>query len=141
MTSARGEDDSSPINRRMAAAAFLSVLFAAGLYAQTGSLSGIVAGPAGPSGAPAANVKVSAKHRATGQSFDTQTAADGKYSLANLPPGEYGITASAPGIGEKKSPATTVTAGGSQTLDLTLTPPGAPSLGDLGFTHRPGRTL
>ena len=110
--------------------ALLCLLLSVGLYGQAGSLSGVVAGPAGT---PAANAKVSAKNRATGQSFDTQTGSDGKYNFADLPPGEYEITASAPDIGEKTS-AATVAAGGGQTLDLTLTPPGAPSLRDLGFT-------
>ncbi len=108
----------------------LCLLFAASSYAQTGSLSGVVTGP---SGTPAANATVSVKNLATGQSVTAQTAADGKYSVPDLAPGDYEVSVSVAGVGEKTAKST-IAAGPAQSLDLQLTPPGSPSLGDLGFS-------
>jgi hypothetical protein len=105
------------------------LLVAAAAQAQTGSLSGVVTGP---SGTPVPNASISVKNVASGQSVSAQTASDGKYSVPNLAPGEYQVSVSVSGVGEKTS-TITVAAGPSQALDLALTPPGAPSLGDLGF--------
>lgn len=97
-------------------------------------LSGTITNPAG---AAVAHARISVKNLATGQASEAQTDADGHYATAGLPPGEYELTVSAEGSAPTTTKVT-VTAGAKQTLNLALTGnpgvPGAPSLGDLGFT-------
>jgi hypothetical protein len=98
------------------------------------ALSGAVTNP---SGAAVANAKVTAKNLATGQSSETQTDAQGRYSFADLPPGDYEVTVTL----QQSVPKTvrvTLAAGARQNVNVTLSGnfanPGEPSLGDLGFT-------
>jgi hypothetical protein len=134
----------------------MSLLISAPLRAQTTALSGTVTDP---SGAVVANAKVSVKNLATGQGLEAQTNSAGVYSVENLAPGDYEVSASTAGFDTKVSKVT-LTSGANPTLDLALTasqaPPPAqgnnppatstdnlpnapsstvePSLQDLGFT-------
>jgi hypothetical protein len=83
------------------------------------------------SGATVVNAKVSVKNLASGQTTDTQTDSAGRYSVANLPPGDYEISVSAQGYSTNTNKVT-ISAGVNKTADMTLA--GALSLGDLGFT-------
>jgi hypothetical protein len=111
----------------------LFVLFlpmAGSLLAQSGgTLSGAVTGP---SGAAVPNAKVTVKNLATGQPAETQTNAEGLFSMADLAPGEYEVSVSAEGF-EGRIARATLVAGVVQKTDLALAA-AAPSLGDLGFT-------
>jgi Carboxypeptidase regulatory-like domain len=109
----------------------------------TSSLSGIVTDVFGK---PRSNVDISVKNTATGQTVETQSDTTGHYTIANLPAGDYVVTASTDGFAAKESKVT-ITAGAASTLALTLLPasdqslPNAPSstktepsLEDLGFS-------
>jgi Carboxypeptidase regulatory-like domain len=93
------------------------------------TLSGTVADS---SGKAIANARVTLKNVATDQSVDAVTDSSGSYTLANLPPGDYEISASA---GELSSAGSKLTLApqSRQTLSLTLAaanqhaPPTAPS--------------
>src|SRR5579871_4430879 len=74
------------------------VLFSSTLvFAQSfrGSIRGHVVDP---SGSMIPGAKVSAKNNATGQLRNATTGADGAYVLAELPAGEYTVTASTTGL-------------------------------------------
>lgn len=109
----------------------LCLPMAGALLAQSGgTLSGAVTGP---SGVAVPNAKVTVKNLATGQSAETQTNAEGLYSVPKLAPGEYEVSVAADGFAGKTAKAA-VAAGGVQKTDLSLEAATAPSLGDLGFT-------
>ena len=99
-----------------------------------GTLHGTVTGP---SGAAVSNARVTVKNLATGQSVETQTNAEGVFSLANLAPGEYEVSAAADGLQGSVAKATLVEGGVGKTdvpLAAVAGSGAAPSLGDLGFT-------
>lgn len=73
------------------------------------------------SGKVLANAKVSVKNLSTGQSVEAQTDSAGLYTVPNLAAGDYGVSAAVEGIGSAVAKVT-LTAGGQQTLSLTLTP-------------------
>jgi hypothetical protein len=107
------------------------LLTALSLLAQSGgTLSGAITGP---SGAAVPNAKVMVKNLATGLSAETQTNAEGTFSVPNLAPGEYEVSVAADGF-ESKTAKAVVAAGGVQKTLLSLVAAAAPSLGDLGFT-------
>ena len=80
------------------------------------------------------NAKVSVRDVAGEMSTETQTDANGHYSVANLAPGDYEISTSADGYNTNTTKVTIVAsaAGAGQTADITLNAP--LSLGDLGFS-------
>jgi Carboxypeptidase regulatory-like domain len=112
-------------------AAFLvfSSLLSVPLRAQDASvlLSGVITNS---SGAVVPNARISAKNVTTGQSTEAQTDSAGLYTIPNLVPGDYELSASADGFSTNVSKIT-VAPGVKQTLNLTLR--GVLSLGDLGF--------
>jgi len=81
-------------------------------------------------GRPVANATVGWKNIASGQSGQTQSAADGTYSIPNLAAGEYEVSATAKGF-NTRTQKVTVASGAAQTLDLAVTQ--ALSVESLGF--------
>ena len=139
------------------AVVLIFVLTANPLHAQDtqATLSGTVTDS---SGKVLANAKVSVKNLHTGQLTEEQTDSAGLYAVPNLAAGDYEVSAAVEGVGTGAA-RVTLTAGGQQTLSLTLTsaapqqepaPPAAtpsenlpnapspvktePSLEDLGFS-------
>jgi len=72
------------------------------------------------SGKILADVKVSVKNLATGQSTEAQTDSAGGYAVPNLAAGDYEVSATVEGIGSGVA-RVTLAAGSPQTLSLTLT--------------------
>ncbi len=112
----------------------LSLLISAPSRAQVAgaTLSGAVTAP---SGTPVAGATISIRNVATGRTTEAQTDPAGLYSVPNLAPGEYEVSASAPGFATKAA-RVTLAAGAPQSANLVLIAPpagAAPSLGDLGF--------
>src|SRR3974390_303655 len=112
------------------------------LPSQTATLSGTATGAKGNA---IANAAVSLKPE-TGSAIEVHTDNEGNYSIPNLTPGDYTISASAEGLSSRQIKVT-ITTSPHQTLDLLLTPmqaeptpstgsPNAPSpsLEDLGFS-------
>jgi hypothetical protein len=110
--------------------------------AQTATLSGTATDA---KGSPIANASVSITAEAGTESVsvNVHTDADGNYSIPNLAPGDYSISASGEGLASKTIKVT-ITTVAHQTLDLLLTAqelpnaptgtaPASPSLEDLGF--------
>ena len=88
-------------------------------YAQVSgaTLSGTITDP---SGAAIAGAKVSVANKATGVTRDASTDAAGFYSVPNLLPGPYEVTASASGFSNAKQADLTLTVGAQQVLNLGL---------------------
>jgi Carboxypeptidase regulatory-like domain/TonB-dependent Receptor Plug Domain/TonB dependent receptor len=88
-------------------------------YAQVAGamLSGVVKDP---SGAAIPNVTVSLKNSATGATRTAATDVAGFYSMPNMLPGKYDITASATGFSTRVETGLTLEVGASQVLDLSL---------------------
>ncbi|HEY6389122.1 MAG TPA: carboxypeptidase-like regulatory domain-containing protein [Candidatus Acidoferrum sp.] len=134
------------ISAKLVFAAVLGFLLTSScLVAQesTSTLSGTITDAGGKA---LANVKVSVKNVASGQSSEIQTDVNGRYSLEGLAAGDYEVTAALEGIGSVVAKIT-LTAGAPQTLALILAAPSAeglpnapspkpaePSLEDLGFS-------
>jgi len=128
-------------------ATLLALLFPLSLAAQTATLSGTATDSKGK---PIANAAVSLKP-GTGSPVEVQTDANGNYTIPDLVPGDYTLSASADGL-RSKPIAVTVTTAPHQTVDLLMTPeqaqqlpnapsaappanaPPSPSLEDLGFS-------
>ncbi len=128
------------------------ILLPLGAAAQTATLSGTATDAKGK---PIADATVSIKAESGAQSVNVRTDADGNYSIPNLAPGDYAISASGEGLASKTIKVT-ITNVAHQTLDLLLTAeqeqqkpplelpnaptsapppaPASPSLEDLGFS-------
>jgi len=85
--------------------------------APTGSISGTLFDSIGD---PVDNNTVQAKNAASGAVFKATTARDGKYTLADLPPGTYDISASVPGLRAYEKKGVAVEASQTASLDIHL---------------------
>ena len=110
-----------PISRKSVfiVLAALSAFLTPDLAAQSGNgrLSGAVADP---SGAVLANVELRIKQEGTGGERITHTDSNGFYSVVQLPPGPYEISAQAPGFQTKVRQGVLVSVGQETTVNLAL---------------------
>ena len=110
------------------------ILLCGAAQAQGGAvLSGTVTNPGG---ATVVNATVSIQNLATGRTTQVHTDSAGAYTAQDLAPGDYQVSVAAAGLSQAAK--VTLAGGARQTLNLALAgaaaAPGAPSLGDLGFT-------
>jgi len=103
-------------SRFLSVAALAVVLYAVPAAAQTGRISGMVrdAGGVALSGAT-----VAVRNQATGASKRTTSTADGRFTVSDLAPGGYTVSASMPGVRALRKDVQ-VAAGATVSLDLVL---------------------
>src|ERR1700694_2380639 len=113
-----------PLNKTTAwTIAFVAITFCpltlVPVYAQVAgaTLSGVVTDA---SGAVIPNATISIKNTATGLTRTVSTGGAGFYSMPNILPGSYDITASATGFSTKSETGLTLEVGARQVLDLSL---------------------
>src|SRR5687767_2927771 len=106
---------------RYAVAVFASLLLAAPVVAQvtTADITGRVLDQ---NGAAVANATVTARNLGTGQERSAQSDQDGNYTLAELLPGTYDITAEAPNFSKAVVKSREVNVGTKATLNFDLKP-------------------
>ena len=99
--------------------ALCTALFATFLFGQAGS--GTITGTLrDPAGAVIANAPVEVRNTNTNVPYPTVTTATGAYTVTQLPPGPYSVTASSPGFKKLIRAGITVDAGQVLPLDLVL---------------------
>jgi hypothetical protein len=97
------------------------ILGCAAAIAQTATSMGSITGTLFDSiGDPIDNNAVQAKNIESGAIFKATTSAKGKYAIADLPPGAYDVSASAPGLRAYEKKDVTVQAAQTVSLDLRL---------------------
>src|SRR5438552_10914385 len=106
-------------SRFLSFAALAALLYGIPVDAQTGRISGVVrsAGGVASSGA-----MVRATNQSTGATSRATTAADGSYTVSNLAPGAYTVSASLLGQRAASQKDVRVAAGAAVSLDLVLQP-------------------
>jgi len=99
--------------------ALCSALFATFLFGQagTGTITGTLRDPAG---AVVANAPVEVRNAETNVPYPTRTTDTGNYTVTQLPPGSYSVTASSTGFKKLIRAGLTVDAGQTLPLDLIL---------------------
>src|SRR5207248_5067020 len=100
-------------------AAFAAALYAMPAVAQSGRISGVVRGAGGVA---ASGASVRATNQGTGATSRATTAADGSYTISNLAPGAYTVSASLLGQRAASQKDVRVAAGAAVSLDLVLQP-------------------
>ena len=99
----------------------LAMILCGASVAQTATSTGSITGNLFDSiGDPIDNNAVQAKNAESGAVFKATTSAAGKYTLADLPPGVYDISASAPGLRAYEKKGVAVQASQTVSLDLRL---------------------
>jgi hypothetical protein len=99
----------------------LTFVFCSAAIAQSAAPTGSITGTLLDSiGDPVDNAPVQAKNAESGTVFKATTSVKGKYSLADLPPGTYDISGSAPGLTAAEKKGVAVQASQSASLDLRL---------------------
>jgi len=73
-----------------------------------------------PKGAAISGATVTARNTATNASRSATTDGDGIYQLINLPPGDYEVTAEAPGFSKARIPSVTLTVGQKADLEIPM---------------------
>jgi len=104
---------------------WLALILTASAWAQTaattgagrGSISGTLVDSIGD---PIENNQVQAKNQESGAVFKSSTSAKGKYTIADLPPGSYEVSAAAPGLTAVTKKGVAVQASETASLDLKL---------------------
>src|SRR5437762_8360235 len=109
----------SPGRRFLRLAAFAAALYAMPAVAQSGRISGVVRGAGGVA---ASGASVRATNQGTGATSRATTAADGSYTISNLAPGAYTVSASLLGQRAASQKDVRVAAGAAVSLDLVLQP-------------------
>ena len=97
---------------------FTLLLLSAGAFAQNGTIAGTVSDPIG---APLGQATVQAKNVQTGTVYKATSSAAGRYSIADLPPGAYDISANVPGLTGFQRKNVAVEAAKAAALDIRLT--------------------
>ncbi len=92
-------------------------LLASAAFAQSGGISGIVSDAYR---APIAKTAIQAKNSATGVTYRAESAADGRYTLSQLPAGTYELTAGAPGLVPFRQQKLAVESGKTSRVDIHL---------------------
>src|SRR5256712_6198660 len=100
-------------------AALAALLYGIPADAQTGRISGVVRGAGGLA---ASGAMVRATNQSTGATSRATTAADGSYTVSNLAPGAYTVSASLLGQRAASQKDVRVAAGAAVSLDLVLQP-------------------
>src|SRR6266852_2765028 len=95
----------------------LIMVVSAAAQVQNGQFTGTITDP---SGAAIANAKVTAVNPATNLSVAVNTKATGLYTLKELPPGSYKITAEAPGFRTSTNADVTLNAGTTARVDFRM---------------------
>jgi len=106
---------------KLAALVCVMVLVSVAALAQgsaTADLSGVVKDP---KGAVVASATVTASNPSKGIERSTSSNASGAYQILNLPPGDYSISANAPGFGKATRKNVNLTVGQSANLNFDLT--------------------
>ncbi|PYS85683.1 MAG: hypothetical protein DMF70_04050 [Acidobacteria bacterium] len=73
-----------------------------------------------PRGAVISGATVTARNTATNLSRSATTDGDGVYQLISLPPGDYEVTAEAPGFSKARIPSVTLTVGQKADLEVPM---------------------
>ncbi len=106
---------------RLAASSFAVLALAVCLHVHAQVAGGALQGTIlDPSGAVVTRVHLDIKNTSTGVIRTAETNTDGFYTVANLTPGPYEITASAAGFNTEVRRGILMTVGAQQTLNLTL---------------------
>src|SRR2546425_823271 len=107
-------------SRFLSFAALAALLYGIPADAQTGRISGVVRGAGGLA---ASGAMVRATNQSTGATSRATTAADGSYTVSNLAPGAYTVSASLLGQRAASQKDVRVAAGAAVSLDLLPQPP------------------
>src|SRR5436305_1943128 len=104
--------------------------------------SGNIAGQVtDPQGAVVPGVKVTVADPSNGSTYTATTNAEGRYFLANVPPGSYNITASKSGFATAKVSAQAITVGTTSTIDRKMTVGGVSTTVEVQATNTELQTM